>query len=417
MFKIKKTRAQEVIDSRGNPTVMAEVWLEDGSWGEASVPSGASTGVHEALELRDGDEQRRGGRGVLKACENVNTTINGAVAGKVLKDQRELDEAMIELDGTDNKSKLGANAILGVSLAFARSAATSRGVELYEYIADVFGNKELKMPRPMMNILNGGEHADNKVDIQEFMIIPEVEGMAERIRVGCQIFHTLKKLLKEENYSTGVGDEGGFAPELKSNEEALRLIIEAIDREGFKLGKEVNLALDVAASSFYKKDADVYYLESENKTLSAKELTNVYREWMNKYPLVSIEDPLAEDDWQNWQIFTKECGDKIQVVGDDLLVTNIKRLEKSVEEKAANAILIKLNQIGSLTETLDCMQKATDAGYKNVVSHRSGETCDPFIADLAVGTAAGQIKAGSVSRGERIAKYNRLVQIERTVEE
>ncbi|MBU1178255.1 phosphopyruvate hydratase [Patescibacteria group bacterium] len=417
MFKIKKTRAQEIIDSRGNPTVFAEMWLEDGSYGKSAVPSGASTGIHEALELRDGDEKRRGGRGVLKACENVNTTINDAIVGKGLKDQRELDEMMIELDGTDNKSKLGANAILSVSLAFARAAAAAQEVELYQYLADVYGTKELVMPRPMMNILNGGEHADNKVDVQEFMIIPEVDGMAERIRVGCQIFHTLKKILKEENYSTGVGDEGGFAPELKSNEEALQLIIEAINREGFRPGQDVNLALDVAASSFYKKENDVYFLESGEKTLSAKELMNIYKEWMDKYPLVSIEDPLAEDDWENWQVFTEECGDKIQIVGDDLLVTNIKRLEKSIEEKAANAILIKLNQIGSLTETLDCMQKATKAGYNNVVSHRSGETSDAFIADLAIGTAAGQIKTGSVSRGERTVKYNRLMRIERMIGE
>ena len=417
MLKIKKTRAQEIIDSRGNPTVFAEMWLEDGSYGKSAVPSGASTGIHEALELRDGDEKRRGGRGVLKACENVNTTINDALAGKEIKNQRELDEAMIELDGTENKSKLGANAILGVSLAFARAAAASQGVELYQYLADIYGTKELVMPRPMMNILNGGEHADNKVDVQEFMIIPEVEGMAERVRVGCEIFHTLKKILKEENYSTGVGDEGGFAPELKSNEEALQLIMEAITREGYKPGKDVNLALDVAASSFYKEENGVYFLESEGKTLKAKELTNVYKEWIDKYPLVSIEDPLAEDDWESWQVFTAECGDKVQIVGDDLLVTNIKRLEKSISEKACNAILIKLNQIGTLTETLDCMRRATEAGYNNIVSNRSGETSDAFIADLAVGTAAGQIKTGSVSRGERTVKYNRLMRIERMMGE
>ena len=269
------------------------------------------------------------------------------------------------------------------------------------------------MPRPMMNILNGGEHADNKVDVQEFMIIPEVDGMAERVRVGCEIFHTLKKILKAESYATGVGDEGGFAPELKSNEEALQLIMQAIDKAGYKAGKDVNLALDVAASSFYKEESDVYFFESESKTLKAKELINVYREWINKYPLVSIEDPLAEDDWENWQTFTAEFGDKIQIVGDDLLVTNIKRLERSITDKAANSILIKLNQIGSLTETLDTMKMATKAGYNNVVSHRSGETSDAFIADLAVGTSAGQIKTGSVSRGERTVKYNRLMRIER----
>ena len=417
MFKIKKTRAQEIIDSRGNPTVFVEVWLEDGSYGKAAVPSGASTGIHEALELRDGDEQRRGGRGVLKACENVNTSINDALAGKDIKDQRELDEVMIKLDGTENKSKLGANAILGVSLAFARAAAMSQDMELYEYLAKIYDNGDLVLPRPMMNILNGGEHADNKVDVQEFMIIPEVKGMAERVRVSCEIFHTLKKILKEENYATGVGDEGGFCPELKSNEEALQLIMEAITREGYKPGKDVNLALDVAASSFYKKESDVYFLESEGKMLKAKELINVYKEWIDKYPLVSIEDPLAEDDWQNWQILTAEFGDKIQIVGDDLLVTNVKRLERSISEKAANAILIKLNQIGSLTETMDAMKMATKAGYNNVVSHRSGETSDAFIADLAVGTAAGQIKTGSVSRGERTVKYNRLMRIERMIKE
>ena len=417
MFKIKKTRAQEIIDSRGNPTVFVEVWLEDGSYGKAAVPSGASTGIHEALELRDGDEKRRGGRGVLKACENVNTSINDALAGKDIKDQRELDEVMIKLDGTENKSKLGANAILGVSLAFARAAAMSQDMELYEYLAKIYDNGDLVLPRPMMNILNGGEHADNKVDVQEFMIIPEVKGMAERVRVSCEIFHTLKKILKEENYATGVGDEGGFCPELKSNEEALQLIMEAITREGYKPGKDVNLALDVAASSFYKKESDVYFLESEGKMLKAKELINVYKEWIDKYPLVSIEDPLAEDDWQNWQILTAEFGDKIQIVGDDLLVTNVKRLERSISEKAANAILIKLNQIGSLTETMDAMKMATKAGYNNVVSHRSGETSDAFIADLAVGTAAGQIKTGSVSRGERTVKYNRLMRIERMIKE
>jgi len=412
MPKIKSVQAQEIIDSRGNPTVYAEIELDDGSAGAASVPSGASTGIHEALELRDGNEKRFGGKGVLKAVENVNKDISAELVGKDFSDQRELDETMIELDGTDNKAKLGANAILPVSLAYARAAAASQGVELYEYIAGIFGNQDMLLPRPMMNILNGGEHADNKIDIQEFMVMPEVEGMAEKIRVGCEIFHTLKKILNKQGYSTGVGDEGGFAPELKSNEEALQMIMEAIEQAGYQPGKDVNLAIDAAASSFYKEKENVYYFKSEDKTLTAAELIDVYAGWVDKYPLISIEDPLAEDDWDNWQIFTEKLGDKIQVVGDDLLVTNVERLRRGIKEKAINAILIKLNQIGSLTETLDCIKEAKEAGFNNIVSHRSGETEDTFMADLVVGTAAGQIKT-SVSRSERTAKYNRLMKIER----
>lgn len=402
MSKIKDVKAREVMDSRGNPTVEVDVYLEDGSMGRAMVPSGASTGIREALELRDKDE-RFMGKGVLKAVNNVNTIIRDKVIGMEATKQEELDNLMIELDGTENKSNLGANAILGVSLANLKAAAISSKMPLYKYVGS---GKTL--PRPMMNIINGGAHADNHLDFQEYMIIPSRDTIKERIRVGAEVFHNLKKVLKDKGYNTNVGDEGGFAPDLKSNEEGFKVIIEAIEKAGYVPGKDVNLGIDVAASEFYQ---DGYYMV-DNKKLTTEELINFYIELVEKYPIISIEDPVDENDWDGFKLITEKLGDKIQLVGDDLFVTNIKCLEKGIELHAGNAILLKLNQIGTYTETLKTINLAKEHGYKTIISHRSGETEDTTIADLAVGLDLGQIKTGSMSRTDRMCKYNQLIRIE-----
>jgi len=406
-MEIIDIRAREVLDSRGNPTVEAEVYLEDGSFGSAIVPSGASTGKHEALELRDGDK-RYLGKGVLKAVKNVNEIIAPKIIGMNAYDQRAVDKAMIELDGTENKSKLGANAILAVSMAVARAAANSLGLELYKYLG---GPNARVLPVPFMNIVNGGKHADNSLDIQEFMIVPAgAPNFAEALRYGTEIFHTLKKILKSQGHVTAVGDEGGFAPNLASNEEAIKTIIEAIKQAGLEPGKDVFIALDSAADSFFNEEKGVYLVDGTEKTTD--EMVEYYVSLAEKYPIISLEDPLAEDDWEGFQKITEKLGKKVQIVGDDLYVTNIKRLKKGVELKASNSILIKLNQIGSVTETLDTIEYAKTHGMTCVISHRSGETEDTFIADLAVATNTGMIKTGSLSRSERIAKYNRLLRIE-----
>ncbi|MFQ5647514.1 MAG: phosphopyruvate hydratase [bacterium] len=401
--------AREILDSRGNPTVEVEAFLESGIVGRAAVPSGASTGEAEALELRDGDAGRYSGKGVTKAVENVCELIAGEIVGFDAAEQVLIDKAMIALDGTDNKSRLGANAMLGVSLAVCRAAAEEAGLPLYQYLGGV-NAKEL--PVPMMNILNGGSHADNNVDIQEFMIMPVgAASFREALRTGAEVFHSLKKVLHEKGYNTAVGDEGGFAPDLKSNEEALELIITAIERAGYKPGDEVALALDPAASEFY--DNGVYTLKAEAKPRkSSEELVAFYGDLVDKYPIVSIEDGMAENDWDGWAKLTAALGEKIQLVGDDIFVTNTKILKRGIQEGIANSILIKLNQIGTLTETLDAIEMARRAGYTTVVSHRSGETEDTFIADLVVGVNAGQIKTGSLSRTDRVAKYNQLLRIE-----
>jgi enolase len=409
MCIIVDVNAREILDSRGNPTVEVEVFLDDGTMGRAAVPSGASTGVHEAVELRDGDKNRYLGKGVQTAVANVNTIIADAIIGFDPFDQTGLDKLLIELDGTENKGNLGANAILGTSLAVAKAAAESLGMPLYRYIG---GTNAKELPVPMMNILNGGQHADNNVDIQEFMVMPVGACCwAEALRMCAEIFHNLKKVLKNKGYSTSVGDEGGFAPNLGSNEEALACIVEAIEKAGYKPGEEVKIALDVAASELYQEDGS-YYLEGENKKLTAEELIDFYAEMVEKYPIISIEDGLAEDDWAAWTKMVEKLGNKIQLVGDDLFVTNTKRLARGIKEKAANAILIKVNQIGTLTETLDAIEMARRAGFTAVVSHRSGETEDTTIADIAVATNAGQIKTGAPSRTDRVAKYNQLIRIE-----
>lgn len=409
MCIIVDVNAREILDSRGNPTVEVEVFLDDGTMGRAAVPSGASTGVHEAVELRDGDKNRYLGKGVQTAVANVNTVIADAVIGLNPFDQAGLDRILIELDGTDNKGNLGANAILGTSLAVAKAAAESLGMPLYRYIG---GTNAKELPVPMMNILNGGQHADNNVDIQEFMVMPVgATCWAEALRMCAEIFHNLKKVLKAKGYATSVGDEGGFAPNLGSNEEALACIVEAIKNAGYKPGDEVRIALDVAASELYQEDG-TYRLEGENRTMTAEELIDFYADLVAKYPVISIEDGLAEDDWAAWSKMVEKLGDKIQIVGDDLFVTNTKRLIRGIEEKAANAILIKVNQIGTLTETLDAIEMARKAGFTAVVSHRSGETEDTTIADIAVATNSGQIKTGAPSRTDRVAKYNQLIRIE-----
>ncbi|PIR17451.1 MAG: phosphopyruvate hydratase [Deltaproteobacteria bacterium CG11_big_fil_rev_8_21_14_0_20_49_13] len=412
MSKIKTIHAREILDSRGNPTIEVDVTTENGVLGRAAVPSGASTGIHEALELRDGDKGRYGGKGVLKAVANVNNEIAKALTGKTVLEQASLDKAMIDLDGTKNKDKLGANAILGVSMAAARAAAIEKKIPLYKYIAELFGTKEMTLPVPMMNILNGGEHADNNVDIQEWMVMPAgAPSFREAIRMGAEIFHSLKKVLKEKKYNTGVGDEGGFAPNLRSNQEALDVIMQAVNSAGYKAGKDVFFAIDAAASSFFENGT--YIMEAEEKQQkSSAEMIEWYKKLVDKYPVVSIEDGLAEDDWDGWESMTEELGKRIQIVGDDIFVTNPIRFKKGIDLKVANSILIKLNQIGSLTETLETINMAHKAGYTTVISHRSGETEDSFIADLAVGTGAGQIKTGSASRSDRIAKYNQLLRIE-----
>ncbi len=412
MSKIVDIKAFEVLDSRGNPTVSAEVILESGAVGSACAPSGASTGSREALELRDGDKSRYLGKGVLKAVENINTTIRDLLLGKDATDQRALDQAMLDADGTENKTNLGANAILAVSLAAAKAAAIAKNVPLYQHIAEINGTAgKYSMPVPMMNILNGGEHADNNVDIQEFMIQPVgAKNFSEALRTGAEIFHALKKVLSEKGLSTAVGDEGGFAPNLPSNEEALQVIGQAVANAGYKLGEDVTLALDCAASEFYKDGK--YDLSGEGKTFSAEEFSDYLANLSSKYPIISIEDGLDESDWDGWAYLTKKLGDKIQLVGDDLFVTNTKILKEGIDKKIANSILIKFNQIGSLTETLNAIKMAQDAGYTAVISHRSGETEDTTIADLAVATAAGQIKTGSLCRSDRVSKYNRLLRIE-----
>ncbi len=414
-LEIEEVKALEVLDSRGNPTVQVEVMLEDGSYGVALVPSGASTGSFEAVELRDGDPSRHFGKGVLKAVENVNTIIREAIVGMNAYDQVKLDKTLIELDGTDNKAKLGANATLGVSLAVARAAAASVGMELYQYIG---GPNAKILPTPMMNILNGGKHADNTVNTQEFMIMPVgAKSFTECMRMAAEIYHTLKKVLKEKGLATGVGDEGGFAPNLSSDEEALKLIVEAIEKAGYKPGEEVCLALDVASTEMYDEAKKIgkegnYYFWKTDELKTPDEMIDFLAELVEKYPIVSIEDGLAEEDWDNWKKLTDRLGDKIQLVGDDLFVTNIKRLQKGLDNKTANSILIKLNQIGTLTETLDAIELAKKNGYTAVVSHRSGETEDTTLADVAVATNAGQIKTGAPCRTDRVAKYNRLLNIE-----
>jgi len=409
---IKDLKARQVLDSRGNPTVEVDVTLEDGSFGRAAVPSGASTGEHEAVELRDGDKSKYGGKGVLKAVSNVNGEIRKAVKGKDALMQGELDQILIDLDGTPNKARLGANAILGVSLAAAKAAAVSKGMPLYRYIG---GDRAKILPIPMMNILNGGAHADNNVDLQEFMIMPIGAGsFAEALRWGSETFHSLKKILHDKKMSTAVGDEGGFAPDLKSNEEAVEVILAAIDKAGYKAGKEISIALDPASSSFYENGK--YILDAEPKREnSSLDMIEFYSRWVSKYPIVSIEDGLAEDDWDGWEKMTGKLGKKIQIVGDDLFVTNVKRLRMGIEKKVANSILIKVNQIGTLTETLDTMDLARKHGYTAVVSHRSGETEDTTIAHLVVAMNTGQIKTGSVCRTDRICKYNELLRIEESL--
>ncbi|HHU92360.1 MAG TPA: phosphopyruvate hydratase [Halanaerobiaceae bacterium] len=399
--------AREVMDSRGNPTVEVDVLLEDGSFGRASVPSGASTGAHEAVELRDGGD-RYLGKGVQNAVENANEDIASEIIGMDALDQIAIDKAMIELDGTANKGKLGANAILGVSLAVAKAAADATGLTLYNYLGGV--NAKV-LPVPMMNILNGGEHADNNVDIQEFMIMPVgANSFAEALRMCAEVYHNLKAVLNEKGLNTGIGDEGGFAPDLSSNEEAIAVIIEATEKAGYKPGDDILIALDVAATELYKDGK--YHLEGEGKVLTSEEMVSYYEELINKYPIISIEDGLAEDDWEGWKMMTDRIGDRVQLVGDDLFVTNTERLARGIEKGVANSILIKVNQIGSLTETIDAIEMAKKAGYTAVISHRSGETEDTTIADLAVALNAGQIKTGAPARSERVAKYNQLLRIE-----
>ena len=405
MSKIKDIKAREILDSRGNPTVEVDVLLESGAKGRAAVPSGASTGSKEALELRDNDPKRYQGKGVLKAVNNVNTIIKDALIGLESSNQRQIDETMIKLDGTENKTNLGANATLGVSLAVLKATAKEKNIPLYKFFGD-----EISLPRPMMNILNGGAHADNNLDFQEFMIIPNAKNFKETLRIGSEVFHTLKKVLKENGFNTGVGDEGGFAPNLNTNEEALDMLMEAIKEAGYTPGKDVNFALDVAASEFYEDG--IYNLKGANKKLTSNELVDYYQTLIDKYPIISIEDPVDEEDWEGFRKMTEKYGDKIQLVGDDLFVTNIKYLQKGIDNKAGNAILIKLNQIGTFTETLETINLAKENGYKTIISHRSGETEDVTIADLAVALNLGQIKTGSLSRSERTAKYNELLRIE-----
>ncbi|WP_280540897.1 phosphopyruvate hydratase [Chromohalobacter sp. 11-W] len=415
MAEIKDIHALEVLDSRGNPTVQADVVLASGVRGTACAPSGASTGSREALELRDGDKSRYLGKGVLKAVEAVNGKIREALVGKDALDQRGLDNAMLELDGTDNKEGLGANAILAVSLAAAKAAATEKGVPLYAHIAELYGQpSQFRMPVPMMNILNGGEHADNNVDIQEFMIQPVgAPDFREALRMGAEIFHTLKKVLAARGLSTSVGDEGGFAPNLASNAEALAVIQEAVEKAGYALGKDVTLALDCASSEFYQDGQ--YNLSGEGKSYDAAGFVDYLAALCDQYPIVSIEDGMDESDWAGWKALTDKLGDKVQLVGDDLFVTNTRILKRGIDEHIGNSILIKFNQIGSLSETLDAIKMAQDAGFTAVISHRSGETEDTTIADLAVGTSAGQIKTGSLCRSDRVAKYNRLLVIEQAL--
>lgn len=410
MPKISALRAREIIDSRGNPTIEVDLTLDDGSFGRAAVPSGASTGSHEALELRDQQPERYGGKGVSKAVANVNTEIVGAAVNKFFE-QNDLDEALIALDGTPNKGRLGANAILGVSLAFAHASAKHHHQPLYRYFQTLSGATDVRLPVPLMNIINGGAHAENSTDIQEFMILPVgAPTYREALRWGTEVFHSLKKILSARSMSTNVGDEGGYAPIFSSNQTAIEAILEAIERASFAPGKDIALGLDVAANEFYKNGH--YELKSEFRTLTAVEMVDLYQEWSQRYPLITIEDGLMEDDWDGFTHLTGTVGNRVQIVGDDLFVTNLKRLKHGIERKAGNAILIKLNQIGTVSETIRVIQEAHQAGYRCIISHRSGETEDTTIADLAVGTGAGQIKTGSACRGERTAKYNQLLRIE-----
>ncbi|RUO34744.1 phosphopyruvate hydratase [Aliidiomarina soli] len=412
MSKIVKVIGREIMDSRGNPTVEADVYLECGAMGRACAPSGASTGSREALELRDADAGRYLGKGVLKAVANINGAIAEALKGHDAMHQQAIDDVMLKLDGTDNKEKLGANAILAVSLAVAKAAAISSNTPLYAHIAKLYGQQDTySMPLPMMNIVNGGEHADNNVDIQEFMIQPVgAKNFAEGLRMGAEIFHALKAVLRSRGLSTAVGDEGGFAPNLASNEEALQVIVEAVKNAGYRMGDDVTLALDCAASEFYQDG--VYNLKGEGKTFNAEEFADYLAGLCERYPIISIEDGLDESDWAGWKVLTEKLGDRVQLVGDDLFVTNTAILKRGIDEKIGNSILIKFNQIGSLTETLNAIRMAQDAGFTAVISHRSGETEDATIADLAVGTSAGQIKTGSLCRSDRVAKYNQLLRIE-----
>lgn len=412
--KIKSLRALQVLDSRGNPTIEVEVWLQDGSHGQAIVPSGASTGIHEALELRDGDQQRYSGKGVLKAVANVNGEIADHLTGMDAADAFALDNALIDLDGTPNKARLGANAILGVSLAAAKAAAAASDLPFYRSLG---GDSATRLPVPMLNILNGGAHTGwQSTDAQEFMVMPlGAESFAEGLRWGAEIYHTLKQVLKDKGYTVLVGDEGGYAPALKSNSEAVEVILEAIERAGYQAGEQIGLALDPAASEFYEDGK--YHLRTEGRTLDGEQMVAFWKDWVDRYPIVSIEDGLAQDDWSNWQAMTMELGDRIQIVGDDLLVTNPERVKRAIDERACNALLVKLNQIGSLSETIEAVQLCQEAGWNCVASHRSGETEDFTIADLAVGLKMSQIKTGAPARSDRVAKYNQLLRIERDLGE
>lgn len=411
MSNIVKIHARQILDSRGTPTLEVDVYTDNGGFGRASVPSGASTGVHEAVELRDNDKKVYLGKGVLKAVQNVNAILNEELNGLYIFDQASIDQKMIALDGTDNKSNLGANAILGVSLAVAKAAATEAGMPLFRYVG---GMNASRLPVPMMNILNGGSHADNGIDIQEFMVMPfGASSFTEALRMGTEVFHNLKLVLKAKNLSTNVGDEGGFAPNLSSNEEAIQVVMEAIEKAGYRPGQDIWIALDPASSEFYNPEKDRYiFKKSTGDELTPNDMVQFWKGWCDKYPIISIEDGMAEDDWTGWEAMTKSLGDKIQLVGDDLFVTNTKRLKQGIDKKVANSILIKVNQIGTLTETAQAIDMAHAAGYTSVMSHRSGETEDTTIADLAVAFRTGQIKTGSASRSDRIAKYNQLLRIE-----
>ncbi len=410
MSLIAKIQAREILDSRGNPTIEVDVWTDAGHMGRAAVPSGASTGAHEAMELRDGDKKRYLGKGVRKAVEHVNQTLNTELHGALVTDQSMIDKALIGLDGTANKSNLGANAILGVSLAVAKAAANEAGLPLYRYVGGVNAGT---LPVPLMNILNGGAHADNKVDVQEFMIMPVgAKRFSDGLRMGAEVFHALKAVLKKKGLSTNVGDEGGFAPDLPSNEDALKLVMQAIEQAGYKPGEDIVLALDCASTEFYDAKKKRYTLESTGDTLTSDEMVAMWADWAKRYPIVSIEDGMAEDDWVGWKKLTETIGDRVQLVGDDLFVTNTARLAEGIEKGIANSILVKVNQIGTLTETIEAVELAHRAGYTSVMSHRSGETEDSTIADLAVALNCGMIKTGSASRSDRIAKYNQLLRIE-----
>lgn len=412
MSTIKDVKAREILDSRGNPTVEVDLFLSSGAWGRAAVPSGASTGEHEAVELRDNDKARYMGKGVLNAVSNVNSIIAKGIRGQDAFDQERIDKALIEMDGTKNKAKLGANAILGVSMANAKACAAEKNVPLFRYLG---GDESNVLPIPMMNIINGGSHADNNVDLQEFMVMPMgAESFREALRMGSEVFHNLKKLLKSKKLSTAVGDEGGFAPDLKSNVEAVEVILEAVEMSGFKAGNQISIALDPASSSFFKDGKYILNAEKHSKK-SSEDMITFYSEWVNKYPICSIEDGLSEDDWGGWKNLTEKLGSKIQLVGDDLFVTNTERLKMGIERKVANSILIKVNQIGTLTETIKAIELARDNGYTAVVSHRSGETEDTTISHLVVAMGSGQIKTGSVCRTDRIAKYNELLRIEEEI--